>query len=157
MSLFVRRNIRRHKQHLPQRVAAGSRLGQCQVSTMYRVEAAAEKADIHSDFPRDSPCDAPLVSSLPVTVASPVTRLCSPCPICTSEFCGKHPMRLGCGQGFSFFFLDVCPPGCARPGVPGRCTWQLYLWSLCRQETAVDRRNSLCVRSAHIMNVNLCE
>ncbi len=69
--LFVGRNIGRHKQHLPQRVAAGGRLGQCLGSTMDGVKAAAEKADIHPGFPRSVPCslpcslpcDAPLVSS----------------------------------------------------------------------------------------------
>src|ERR1700676_2836545 len=53
--LFVRRNIRRHKQHLPQSVPAGGRPCQCQVSAMDWVEAAAEEADIHSDIPRDFP------------------------------------------------------------------------------------------------------
>jgi hypothetical protein len=81
------------------------------VSAMDGVEAAAEKADIHSDIS----CDAPLVSSLPVTVASPVTRPITNyvplSPICTSEFCGKHPMRLGCGRGFSFS-LYVAPRLC---------------------------------------------
>src|SRR4029077_20416379 len=57
--LFMRRNVRRHKQHLPQRVATGRRLGECQVSAMYGVEAPTEKADIHSDITRDVPCDAP--------------------------------------------------------------------------------------------------
>jgi len=49
--LFVRRNICRYKQHLPQRIAARGRLGQNQVSAMDRIEAAAEKADIHSEIP----------------------------------------------------------------------------------------------------------
>src|SRR5258708_35391382 len=50
LSLFGGRNIRPHKQHLPQRVTAGGRLRQCQVPTMDGIEAAAEKPDIHSDF-----------------------------------------------------------------------------------------------------------
>ena len=54
--LFVRRNICRHKQHLPQRVATGGRHGQCQVSAMDRVEAAAEKPDIHPVFPARFSC-----------------------------------------------------------------------------------------------------
>ena len=49
--LFMGRNIRRHKQYLPQRVAAGGGLGQGQVSAMDGVEAAAENADIHSGIP----------------------------------------------------------------------------------------------------------
>jgi len=49
--LFVRRNIRRHKQYLPQRVAAGGSLGEGQVSAMDGIEAAAEKTDIHSGIP----------------------------------------------------------------------------------------------------------
>ena len=49
--LFVRRNIRRHKQHLSQSEAPGRRLRQCQVSTMDGIEAAAEKPYIHSKFP----------------------------------------------------------------------------------------------------------
>src|SRR5258708_19347074 len=36
-----------------------------------------------------------------------------------------------------------CLPGCA---------WQVYLWPLCRQETAVDCSNSLSARSAHSIN-----
>ena len=45
--LFMGRDIGRHKQHLPQRVAAGGRPGQGQVPAMDGVEAAAENTDIH--------------------------------------------------------------------------------------------------------------
>ncbi len=51
MFLFVRRNIGRYKQHLPQRVAGGGGLRQCQVSAVDGIESAAEKTDIHSGIP----------------------------------------------------------------------------------------------------------
>jgi hypothetical protein len=114
--LFVRRNIRWHKQHLPQRVPAGARLGQGYVSAMDGVEAAAEKANIHSDIPPRCPVSFVVCQSLlQVLLQDYVPRS----PICTSEFCRKHPMRLGCGQGFPFFL--TLPYRLCLADTPGRC------------------------------------
>jgi len=120
--LFVRRDIRRHKQHLSQRIAAGSRLRQCQVPAMDGVEAAAEKADIHSDTTCPAcPCDASLVSSLPGIVArrlaSPVARLCSPNPFLYQRVLRKPASET---RLWTRHFLSSirCPPRLRLEGVP---------------------------------------
>ncbi len=151
LCLFVGRNTRRHKQHLPQRVTAGGRLRQCEVATMDGIEAAPRW--MGSKLPPKSPIFIPIFSCYCPASFVVAGRCCKSCyqtitnyvplsPFCTSEFCGKHRMRLRCGQGFCFCLYV------AFQVVPGR----VYLWPLCRQETAVDCSNSLCALSAHSMN-----
>jgi hypothetical protein len=83
---------------------------------MDRVETAAEKSDIHSDNSLPAlACNAPLVSSF----AGPVGK-----SFCKTMFLYRF-LRLRCEQSASFSTL---PPGCAG---------QVYLWPLCRQQTAV--------------------
>src|ERR1700674_3639203 len=93
---------------------------------MYGVEAAAEKADIHSDIPQDVPCDAPLVSSLPVTVASPVARLCSLIADLYERVLRKASYEIRLWTRLFVLSLYVAFPGCARlmylADVPGTCT-----------------------------------
>jgi hypothetical protein len=67
--LFMRRNVGRHKQDLPQRKSFRGGLRQGQVSAVNWVEASAEKADVHWSFTGSSPS----VSCFPAAVAS----LCS--------------------------------------------------------------------------------
>jgi hypothetical protein len=72
------------------------------------VEAASEKADIHSDIS----CDIPIVSSLPVTDASPVTRLCSFIADLYERVLRKTSYEIRLWTRLFIFSLDVAL-GCA--------------------------------------------
>src|SRR4029077_4802702 len=88
------------------------------------------------------PVIVPLVSSLPGKVASSVTRLCSLMADLYQRVLRKASYETTLWTRL-LLSLSRCPQS-----IPDG----VYLWPLCRQETAVDCRNSLCARSAHSMN-----